>query len=80
MPSSALIFDSTLLAGIAGSPVAAAITQPDDARLTARRETWALPGGRMMSGFIARAPIKLQDHGDPVRCHGATVLPASRSS
>lgn len=46
---------ATLLAGIAANPVAAAITQPDDARLTARRETWALPGGRTMSGYVARA-------------------------
>lgn len=44
---------STLLAGIAASPAAAAITQPADPRLITRRETWTLPGGRRMSGYAA---------------------------
>ena len=44
---------SALLAGIAASPAAAAITQAADPRLTARRESWTLPGGRRMSGYVA---------------------------
>ncbi|CAA9510694.1 MAG: Dienelactone hydrolase family protein [uncultured Sphingomonadaceae bacterium] len=44
---------SALLAGIAASPAAAALTQAADPRLTARRESWALPGGRKMSGYVA---------------------------
>lgn len=44
---------ATLLAGIAASPVAAAISSPTDARLVTRRESWTLPGGRKMSGYAA---------------------------
>lgn len=44
---------SALLAGIAASPAAAAITEPTDPRLIARRETWTLPDGRKMSGYAA---------------------------
>lgn len=44
---------TTLLAGIATSPAAAAILSPTDTRLVARRESWTLPGGRKMSGYAA---------------------------
>ena len=44
---------ATLLSGIAASPAAAAISDPADPRLTARRETWTLPDGRKMSGYAA---------------------------
>lgn len=44
---------NALLLGIAASPAAAAISDPTDKRLLARRESWALPGGRRMSGYTA---------------------------
>ena len=44
---------SALLAGIAASPAAAAITQEADPRLITRRERWTLPDGRAMSGYAA---------------------------
>lgn len=46
-----------LLAGIAASPAAAAISSPTDTRLIARRESWSLPGGRKMSGYAAALRI-----------------------
>ena len=48
---------TALLGSIAASPAAAAIIAPGDPHLLARRESWALPGGRKMSGYVA-APRK----------------------
>jgi len=44
---------NALLLGIAASPAAAAIVDPADKRLVARRESWTLPDGRKMSGYAA---------------------------
>ena len=44
---------SILLASIAADPAAAALIAEDDRRLTARRMTWPVGGGRSMKGYQA---------------------------
>ncbi|GAA0329128.1 dienelactone hydrolase family protein [Sphingomonas oligophenolica] len=43
----------TLIAGIAASPAAAAITQPDDKRLKTRKGAHILPDGKNINGYFA---------------------------
>ncbi len=43
----------TLIAGIAASPVAAAITQPDDKRLKTQKGAQTLPNGKRITGYFA---------------------------